>query len=289
MLNKQELLAGIETARAAYAISHQIDNPWGVVSNALHLTRGLMEMGAYEEALEVAEQSLTLARTLPFHLLLLLTLMTVGAIYRALFQISRARQAHQEALEINRTSSSQRYTSDCFAELCADEAVAGEWGEAHRYAKQAIAVRDPHVLIWVASPRWLEIEALVRAGDVKEARDEVQRFEAQAERRRRCRISFLRARAVLERMDGNKDQASRSLYEAAQLTEEIGLPGEQWRVLTTLGETYGQINMPEQAHKAYTRAAATLTALVNSIQNETLRQDFLAVPQVQYVLQWHVE
>ena len=283
------LLTGIETAREAYTISHQIENPWGMVNNALHLTRGLMEMGAYEEALEIAGQSLTLARTLPFHLLLLLTLMTVGAIYRALFQISQARQAHQEALEIDKALPSQRYTAACFAELCADEAVAGEWEEAHRYAKQALAVRDPHVLIWVASPRWLETEALVRAGDVKEAQDDVQRFGMQAESSRRCRITFLRACAVLEHMNGNKDQASLSLHEAVQLTKEIGLPGEQWHILTTLGKTYEQINKPEQAHEAYTQAAATLTTLAHRIQDETLRQDFLAVSQVQSVLQWYSE
>jgi hypothetical protein len=45
--------------------------------------------------------------------------------------------------------------------------------------------------------------------------------------------------------------------------------------------------MPEQAQEAYTRAAATLTTLAKSIQDETLRQDFLAVPQVQAVLQWY--
>ncbi len=283
------LLIGIETARSAYSISRQIENPWGIVSNALHLTRGLMEIGAYEEALEIAGQSIPLARTLPFHLLLLLTLMTVGAIHRALFQITQARLAHQEALEISRTLPSQRYTAYCFAELCADEAVADAWEEAHSYAKQALMARDPHVLIWVASPRWLETEALVRAGDIKEAQDDVQRFSAQAQRRRRCRIAFLRACAVLEDREGNKNQASLSLHEAAQLTEEIGLPGEQWRILTTLGEMYEQRNMPEQAHKVYAQAATILTTLTNSIQDETLRQDFLAVPQVRCVLQRYVE
>jgi tetratricopeptide (TPR) repeat protein len=216
-------------------------------------------------------------------------LTTVGAIHRALFQISQARQAHQEALEIDRTLSSQRYTAHCFAELCADEAVAGKWEEAHRYAKQALIARDPHALIWVASPHWLETEALVRAGDVKEAQDDVQRYGARSERRRRCLITFLRACAVLEHMDGNKEQASRSLHKAAQLTEEIGLPGEQWRILTSLGELYEQRNMPEQAHETYARAAVTLTTLANSIQNETLRQNFLAVPQIRYVLQRYVE
>ncbi|MDQ2716302.1 MAG: hypothetical protein M3Z08_15470 [Chloroflexota bacterium] len=283
------LLIGIETARTAYNISRQIENPWGIVNNALHLIRGLMEIGAYEEALEIAGQSIPLARTLPFQLLLLLTLMTVGAIHRALFQITQARLAHQEALEISRTLPSQRYMAYCFAELCADEAVADAWEEAHTYAKQALAVRDPQVLIWVASPRWLETEALVRAGDIKEAQDDVQRFSAQAQRRRRCRIAFLRACAVLEHMNGNKNQASLSLHEAAQLAEEIGLPGEQWRILTTLGEMYEQRNMPEQAHEAYARAATTLTTLTNSIRDETLRQDFLAVPQVRCVLQRCVE
>ena len=203
-----QLASGIETARTAYNISRQIRNPWGIVSNALHLTRGLMEIGAYEEALEIAGQSIPLARTLPFHLLLFLTLMTVGAIHRALFQVTQARLAHQEALETNRTLPSQRYTSYCFAELCADEAVAGAWEEAYNYAKRALAVRDPHVLIWAGSPRWLETEALVRAGDIKEAQDDVLRFSAQAQSHRRCRIAFLQACAVLEHMDGNKNQAS---------------------------------------------------------------------------------
>ncbi len=168
-------------------------------------------------------------------------------------------------------------------------AVTGEWGQAHTYALQAIAIRksksaDRPLLLLDFYPPY-EMEALLRAGDERQAREAVRRLEERLGSNRRFRIPYLRSLAILAAWEGERERAIGHLREAAQLAAEIGLPGEQWQIQAALGSVYEAGGKSAQAHKAFREAARIIQGLAEGIKDETLRSRFLAGPQIHPVLQ----
>jgi tetratricopeptide (TPR) repeat protein len=134
--------------------------------------------------------------------------------------------------------------------------------------------------------RQYETEALLRAGDERQAREEVRRLEERLESNRRFRIPSLRSLAILAVWEGEKERAIGHLREAAQLAAEIGLPAEQWQIQAALGSVYETAGEQAQAHTAFGEAARIIQELAQGITDETLRSRFLAGPQIHPVLQY---
>jgi hypothetical protein len=74
------------------------------------------------------------------------------------------------------------------------------------------------------------VEALLRGGDNRLAREEVRRFAERAKTNERDRMSYLRSFAVLSEWEGDTKRAIGHLYEVEALAEKIGLPGELWQI-----------------------------------------------------------
>ncbi len=132
-----------------------------------------------------------------------------------------------------------------------------------------------------------EVEALLRGGDEELAREEVSRFAQRAKTNRLDRMTHLRALAVLEEWDGDTQKALGRLRKAEALAEEIGLPGELWQIRARMGELHERRGEVGEAHQAYSRAAQILRDLAAKIEDEGLREGFLAAPRVCRVLEHH--
>jgi DNA-binding SARP family transcriptional activator len=232
-----QLQAGIAAGRAGLAISLEIENERGHTNNAYNLALGLLDAGEYTAALEVAQAGVTRARsghppTLVFNLL------TLGAIYRALFALEAAHTTHLEAKRIA-DGLRQPFVSEwVVTELCADYVLAGNWVEAHRYAQQARSLRN-YKMAYPGFTRWCETEALVQGGDAEQAAEDLRRMSEQPNwfnHNRRYRVQYVRARAALAQWRDNQREAITYLHEAASLADSIGLPGELWHIYTALGE-----------------------------------------------------
>ena len=130
-----------------------------------------------------------------------------------------------------------------------------------------------------------EVEALLRGGDERLAREEVRRFAERAETNERDLMSYLRSLAVVSEWEGDTKRATDHLYEAEALSEEIGPPGELWQILARIGELHEQRGEVGEAREAFSRAAQTLRDLAAKIGDEGLREGFLSAPQVRRVLQ----
>src|SRR2546423_14440726 len=174
--------------------------------------------------------------------------------------------------------------------LCMHSAEAGEWDQAYRYALEAIAARRssdvaliPHDL-----SRQYETEALLRGGDERQARAEVQRLGERVGANRRYRLPYLRSEALLSAWDGESEQAIGHLREAAGLAVDLGLPGERWQIQAALGRVYKAAGDAMQARMAFEEAARIIQGLAEGIKDEALRARFLAGPLIQQVLQ-HVQ
>ena len=176
------------------------------------------------------------------------------------------------------------------SQLCMNCAVAGQWEQAHMYAVQAMALRESleRAMILLDFSHQYETEALLRGGDERQARAEVQRLGERLGSSPRFRLPYLQSVVVLSAWEGQREQAIGQLREAAELAADLGLPGEQWQIQAALGTLYEAGSEPAQARTAFAEAARIIGGLAEGIKDEARRARFLAGPQIHPVLQ-HVQ
>jgi predicted ATPase len=262
--------AAANLARAAQAISHEINNPWGQAHSALQMAKCALEAGDYAEALALAQHSAELAQARNIPMLHVLGRSLQGAAQRTLGMVDLARETHQ-------TPAPAFMALLMSFELIADHAAARDWPAAYAEAqrlKTAPLNRTPPYNCLISLD--LVAEAFIRAGEVEAAAAFVQRFGEFARDSRRTRVSHLRAAAVLARWRGDPGQAIGQLQEAAALAADIGLPGDLWQINAALSELYRQQGDEAQALAVATRARETLRALAARLDDGRLREAFLA-------------
>ncbi len=276
--------AGLELAQKALTISKEIENDWGQVNCNCQLAMGSLEMGIFSDALAYAQQAVSLSRTLGVSILLNASLTILGRVLRAMMAFDAALATHLEIIAATQVLFAHTVEMTA-SELCVDYVLSGQWNEAYSYAVQALDNRLNSPFLYMGLTRWYEIEALVKAGEIERAVEDVQHFDIHFGRSRRHRIPYLRSLAVLAHYRGEIDLAISHLREAANIAEEIGLPGELWLISKTLGDLYLKRGQQEQAHYAFTRAAQFVNKLAAGIKEEERRKMYLSSPLVQYVQQ----
>jgi len=259
VLNGQ-VAEGLPLAHESLRLSEQIGNVWGQANNLLHIAYGLAHKGEYEAALEAAKRALVLSGNTPY--VPLFTQALLGSLYRSILNLDLAYETHldlmQKALALEYPPG---FLAMIAAELCADCVVAERWDEALTYAKQAVTHRNYEVLP-AGHAQWPETVALVRAGEIDLARQDIDAFQEGLGHYRRHAVSTLRALAVLAQAQGNDEQARVSLLNAIALAEEIGLLDDVWQLHLMLGEVE--------------RARERLRPLVAGITDVQLRETFVA-------------
>jgi tetratricopeptide (TPR) repeat protein len=286
-VNVGQVHNSIRSGRMALALSKEIKNVWAQINSTHCLIYGLLETGAYEEALVLTQEAIALARALPTSLNLQLFLTALGSTYQALQQWKEAHRSFEEAVAIAETLERGPSRVPSLSQLCMNCALAGEWEQAYRYALEAIALRKSHgaALLPLDFSSHYETEALLRGGDEGQAREEVQRLGERLGPYRRFRIPYLRSLAALAAWDGQREQAIGHLSEADQLAAEIGLPGEQWQIQAVLGKLYKAEGEQAQARTAFAESTRIIQELAEGIGDEEIRSRFLAGPPIQQILQ----
>ncbi|HEX6551350.1 MAG TPA: AAA family ATPase [Ktedonobacteraceae bacterium] len=279
--------SSVRSGRRALALAQESKSVWVQISSTTYLANGLLEAGAYEEALELIQPTLAQARTLPPTFIYQRFLTALGRTYHAVQQWDEARRTLAEADAMAETLDLGRFRVSPLSQLCMHCALAGEWGQASRYAVQASSLRKSFEyarILMDFSPQY-ETEALLREGDERQAREAVHRLGEGVGPYQRYRIPHLRSLAVLAAWEGHSGQAIGHLREAAQIAVDLGLPGEQWQIQAELGRLYEAEGLPKQARTAFGEAATIIHGLAEGMKDKTLRSRFLAGPQIQPVLQ----
>jgi DNA-binding SARP family transcriptional activator len=286
-VNGGQVLGSVRSGRRALALSKEIKNLWVELTSALGLTYGLLEAGAYEEALVLMQPTIALARTLPPTIVFHGCLSAMGIVYHALQQWEEARRSLAEAVAVAETIDLGPFLANALSQLCMNCAVAGEWQQAYRYAVKAIAVRKSHSVVANTLDFYshYETEALLHEGDERQAREAVYRLGEHLGPHRRLRLPYLRSEALLSAWEGESEQAIDHLCEAAYLAADLGLPREQWQIQAALGRVYEAAGDAVQARTAFGEAATIIGGLAEGITDETRRARFLAGPPIQQVLQ----
>ena len=202
-------------------------------------------------------------------------------------QWPEAQRAFEETVAVAQGADFKHFRVSALSRLCLHSAVAGEWEAACRYALQAIAERKrtEAALLWLDFSSHAETEALLHAGEERQAREAVQRLGERLGSSRRFRIPYLRSLAVLADWQGQSEQAIAHLGEAAELAADLGLPEEQWQIQARLAKVYEAAGETAQARLAWAKASTIIQGLAEGIKDETLRARFLAGPQIYPVLQ----
>ena len=280
------LAAGLAAARQADALSREIDNGWGQANNGFYLAHALMEVGEYGQALEAARRCVGMARMAAHAPLLVFNLQLLGAVYRALFALPLALEAHQEAWQIGLKLRQPFIAEWTPSTLCADYAVMGDWAAAHTRALQAVEARahNQAVTAFAGLTRHFETEALARGGSAETAEEDLGRFDSQTAEKPRYRIAFHRAVAALAEQRGDSAEAMGHLQAAAEGAEQMALPGETWAIQAALNGLYEAMGAAEQAREAAARAAEVVRALAQTIGDAALEEGFLAAEPVRKVL-----
>jgi tetratricopeptide (TPR) repeat protein len=276
---------GIATARTAQTISQAIENIWGQANSAITLAQGLLDTGAYTEALVTAGRGLDLARACGMGVMLLDAFVALGMVHRAMMDLDAARALHHEALSLGEPTGIQLVVEIIAAELCADCALAGDWDAARAYAERALTERSYAVARSTQLTLWHQAEALARAGEIERAAEDIRGYGERLGGSLRYQIPYRRAQAVLAQRRGEVAMAIEHLRAAAQLAEQIGLPGELWPIYSHLGALDHEQGDNQQARAAFARAAEIVQSLATAIEDAHLRATFLAAPQVRYVLE----
>jgi tetratricopeptide (TPR) repeat protein len=243
---------------------------------------GLSEIGEYEEGLVLCRRGTELARKLPNPFLLWLNLDHLGRAYEALLNLEEARKVHEEALNL-RGALGPQFEVSSFIRLCAVAALSEDWEEAYAHALKAHEGRTSLEVLGSLSLHY-EVEALLRGGEERSAREEVRQLAERAKANERERIAYLRSLALLSEFEGDKGRAIEHLHEAQALAEKIGVPGELWQIQSRVGQLQERRGEDGQAREAFSGAAQTLRMLAQKIGDEELREGFLSAPQVRRVL-----
>jgi len=285
-VNSGQVQSSVRSGRRSLALAQESKNVWAQIYSTFCLTHGLLEAEAYEEALVLTQPVLTLAWTLPPNINSQRFLTALGSTYQALQQWEDAQASLEEAAALAEMLDLRPQRVPTLSRLCMNHAVAGEWQAAYHYALQAIAVRKSYdaVLIGLDFSRAYETEALLRGGEERQARAEVQRLGEHVGTNQRFRLPYLQSLAALSAWEGHNEQAIGHLREAARLAADLGL-AEQWQIQAALGTLYEAEGLPVQAHSAFGTAAMIIQGLAKGIGDEKRRSRFLAGPQIQPVLQ----
>lgn len=280
-LQSGKLHESLTTLLKTVVFSRRIENVWGQAECARMLAHTHLELGHYGEAITLGREALEQCRKANHSPLMMWTLATWGMIQRRLMAFAGAQQT---LLKLLADDTDRRRRGWACSELCAIHAFAGDWHEAHRYARLTFEAQRDEPLLPAAFSGWHETEALLRGGDGDLARAEVERLAEIVDTNRRYRLILLRSQAVLAQWDGDAAQAIEHLEAALALAQEMELPGEAWPILGALGALYAQRGDRAQAWQTYQEAAAIIRRLAATIDEADLRAGFLTAGPVQSIL-----
>jgi tetratricopeptide (TPR) repeat protein len=190
---------GMAIAREARAISGELPERMEMMS-LWALGLALQESGAYEEALGLARRGTERAREVQDASLLGSNLGRLGEAYEALQNLEEARAAYEEAADRG------YYGVLAHARLCVLAALSEDWEDAHAHARRAHEVGaffNPLLSVHLHH----EVEALLRGGNERLARQEAHSLAQRAQTNERDQMSYLRSLAVLG--EGESDAGGR--------------------------------------------------------------------------------
>ncbi len=270
---------GVELGREALRLRpNRPDEDWLEAYGAWALTTGLVEAGAYEEALRTGRRALQRALGVSPLDLQVRPLAFWARAQQALLDLEEAGRAVAEAVDRAEKLGIGGFLVVPLSLRCANLVLAGDWAGAYDAARQVVSAREPlrERLLPFDFARDYEIAALVQSGDRALATTEVRRLGERLRddgSDRRYWLVYRRMQAALARGERDNDATRLRLAEALELAAAIGLPGQEWEIAAELAGAWREAG-DGAATAALDRSLATIDALAEPIGEERVRESF---------------
>jgi tetratricopeptide (TPR) repeat protein len=144
-------------------------------------------------------------------------------VQRASGKLEEAIATHKLAVEEAQRISSPALLAAAECELCTDYALSGQWEEAAAHALRVVHGKSDLFVMALGLSRQHITEALIRAGYMQEAQEDLNRWQARIAESPRHRIPYLRAVAALAQAQGETDRAEKALEEAREMGRRLGI------------------------------------------------------------------
>lgn len=265
----------LSAAREARDTTVDIDNVWGIASTGFVLAQAHFECGEYGTALDMINEAVTLARENELTQLIAGVLAARGTLYRALQCPGRARLDHQEVRTYFSYLKNPHMLCATATDLAADYAAGGDWEMAFDFAQEAVTFQGRS---WMFSlvDYWLVIEALLRGGETQQARVAVEHFGERIRDNPRYAIPYLHSLGLLASWEERYEDALACLEAAADMVDDLDLPGERWQVLAAQAEMHDALGTPSDSFRTYAEETVQQLAETMSEEMEEIREQFVA-------------
>jgi len=221
--NMGQLAQSITVGRQALALTTAIDNQWGQAFAAFALAIALQEASQVAEALQLARRSVELIAPLAIPPVHIVCLAALGISQIAAGQLAEAELTLISAETMNAANGDMSGNREMFASYrCRNAVHQARWAEAYQHALRASAARGVAPSLSAVLPYWSEVAALLHAGDVAQAEQELQRLAQWAANSPRLQLGFLQAQIVMLEWAGKSTAAADTRQQALLLAEQIG-------------------------------------------------------------------
>ena len=223
LLNQGHIEAGLDLAQQALDISLKISNAWSQVNSMYHIATAMLERGNHAEALALAERCVALTEESHLQVLQVNMYTLLGIVQRTSRQLEKAIATHLLAVEQARRIYSPALLAAAECELCADYALSGQWEEAAACALRVVHGKSDLFVMALGLSRQYITEALLRAGHMQEAIEDLHSWQARITESPRHRIPYLHAVAALAQAQGDTDSTASALEEAREMEGRLKL------------------------------------------------------------------
>jgi DNA-binding SARP family transcriptional activator len=278
---------GLDELHHLFIFYQQVDNLWGESECARLLALSYLELGHYDQAIKFAIRGVRQAHSMSNPMAMVdLALLIRAIVQRSIMDLIGAKETLHEILERNVDKDLIDFANDwMLSEVCAVHAISSNWNMAYHFAQKRLQARKYKSILPMGLTGWYETEALLRGGDEEVARSEVKRLGEIVGDNKRYQLILHRCQAVLAQWDKNTNQAIFDMQAALKLAQEMQLPGEEWSILSALGELYTEQNEQTKAQNAYKASATIILRLAETIAEDELKQGFLSAKPVKSVLE----
>lgn len=236
-LNIGDLAFALANFQLAYQIKVEIDvNPTWIAMAQCFLSYALLETGNVHQALGLTQTAFALRHksktrfATEFGLAFALARIAAGQFMEAREALESCIKLIEAQNEVEMQIWGRHFLEFLESHLCSVFALQGDWAVALEHARNAVGWRsESHNERGLHAPRlkhWLEVEALLRGGEITLALQTVERLETVVVAGERLEISALHARAVLEAWNGKTKLVIRLLEKAKRIATRLGLPLE---------------------------------------------------------------
>jgi class 3 adenylate cyclase/tetratricopeptide (TPR) repeat protein len=251
----------------------------------------LIAVGAYDDALAMLEDNLTLCEKTGDEILLQRSLNTLGWLWAEVGDLDRAVEWNRRCLDGARHRNDAETVANAELNLGDAALLKGDVSLAHEYFEDVRRlVQDPATSEWM---RWrysihlfasLGELALARGdlGRAREAADEcLERAGGTGSRKYLARGWRLRGELALARRD--RDDAEPALRQALGIAQTIGNPTQLWTTHLALGRLLDETGRPERARAEYRAAREVIERVRGRLRHPELRAALGRAPMIQRV------